>query len=912
MLAVLLDSNLYLNLRDRRFHLQLAQELENNVFEIHQDMFFHRFLDMVAVPSAQACLDALMDPACDAFKDALNSQIQDELLTLSQKLNLHGEHPNAIRDAILDRLPTYERPTGCFRHLQDVEDKLALCQNISILLNFISHFYRNHLAHGTTDDVDNIDKEWLEAIQTWPPLQDQRSKTSSVASASSLRRDRAFTYLRRQFVVTPEGPPRFTRKENTESTRPDLAFVLLSPGENRLPNSLSWRDVKVPIEVKLSSPEAPVDQTARYAHSIRAEQFDRNFLFTLTITRTEFRIARWDPAACYVTPSINFHKDPLSFIQLVGRLASMSPTELGYDPAFSNAGRVLHQQVAQSNRGIRTTLLITPCEVEENLRESTRSPVGEPVQYLLDDDLLCDAPEYLFGRSTRVWRAQAITDSGLSLEYNAIKQNWQSEHRINEAWFYQQTRDIEHGIAHMICFEDVHHTRDIPSPIEAKHVRGTPSQVPNSDTVQGMGISREDSTGLGDVYQRVLVRLVLKEVGRPLSELETPRQIVHVVRDIAIALEALYDRNILHRDISEGNILLSADENPVPGNRAFLADFGLAIKIDPITKLPLHNSVEHNRIVGTLPFMATIFYFSADDVMPLSVIHHGVESLFWVAMYAVFRCARGEGSKSTPKAEQNVITRCGKWLELLRSSDTMALYTTKKSILSFEADITLPGRWFSIRNFLSKVASLCKTRFDTDLVILPSGTSPPQTHDIGAIINEADAADGDSNASLDQPAPCGQALQLPISGALLAPQPRGSSEGTASTSTRSKRSRNHDDAGYYGRRSEVPDTRERSKRNRTDARTRPSSSLGSRPTSTVGRPTSVATGTTIASSGLNVSTKRTNTIYDRNLNKTRMAEVSLSAWAFMFSEVVQYTQKRVSGIGDLERRYEWYDERARS
>ncbi|KAL1739203.1 NO signaling/Golgi transport ligand-binding domain-containing protein [Schizophyllum fasciatum] len=43
-------------------------------------------------------------------------------------------------------------------------------------------------------------------------------------------------------------------------------------------------------------------------------------------------------------------------------------------------------------------------------------------------------------------------------------------------------------------------------------------------------------------------------------------------------------------------------------------------------------------------------------------------------------------------------------------------------------------------------------------------------------------------------------------------------------------------------------------------------------------------------------------IYDRNLNKTRIAEVSLSAFAFLFSELVQYTQKRVSGINDLERR----------
>ncbi|KAH0838649.1 NO signaling/Golgi transport ligand-binding domain-containing protein [Lanmaoa asiatica] len=44
-------------------------------------------------------------------------------------------------------------------------------------------------------------------------------------------------------------------------------------------------------------------------------------------------------------------------------------------------------------------------------------------------------------------------------------------------------------------------------------------------------------------------------------------------------------------------------------------------------------------------------------------------------------------------------------------------------------------------------------------------------------------------------------------------------------------------------------------------------------------------------------------IYDRNLNKTRTAEISASAFAFVFSEMVQYTQKRVSGINDLERRF---------
>lgn len=43
-------------------------------------------------------------------------------------------------------------------------------------------------------------------------------------------------------------------------------------------------------------------------------------------------------------------------------------------------------------------------------------------------------------------------------------------------------------------------------------------------------------------------------------------------------------------------------------------------------------------------------------------------------------------------------------------------------------------------------------------------------------------------------------------------------------------------------------------------------------------------------------------IYERPLNKTRNAEVSLSAFSFLFSEIIQYTQNRVEGIEDLERR----------
>jgi len=48
--------------------------------------------------------------------------------------------------------------------------------------------------------------------------------------------------------------------------------------------------------------------------------------------------------------------------------------------------------------------------------------------------------------------------------------------------------------------------------------------------------------------------------------------------------------------------------------------------------------------------------------------------------------------------------------------------------------------------------------------------------------------------------------------------------------------------------------------------------------------------------------KKHGSTLDRNLNKTKGLEVSLSAYTFLFSEMLQYAQKRVSGIQDLERK----------
>ncbi|KAF2004292.1 TRAPP I complex [Amniculicola lignicola CBS 123094] len=44
------------------------------------------------------------------------------------------------------------------------------------------------------------------------------------------------------------------------------------------------------------------------------------------------------------------------------------------------------------------------------------------------------------------------------------------------------------------------------------------------------------------------------------------------------------------------------------------------------------------------------------------------------------------------------------------------------------------------------------------------------------------------------------------------------------------------------------------------------------------------------------------TIYDRNLNRSKNAELSRAAFAYLFVEMISYAQRRVRGIADLEKR----------
>ncbi|EMR08529.1 hypothetical protein PNEG_03010 [Pneumocystis murina B123] len=58
----------------------------------------------------------------------------------------------------------------------------------------------------------------------------------------------------------------------------------------------------------------------------------------------------------------------------------------------------------------------------------------------------------------------------------------------------------------------------------------------------------------------------------------------------------------------------------------------------------------------------------------------------------------------------------------------------------------------------------------------------------------------------------------------------------------------------------------------------------------------------MSSGSSKISTYKKTSIFERNLNRIKGTEISQAAFSFLFGEIVRYTQKRVQGIYELEKR----------
>ncbi|EDN06556.1 predicted protein [Histoplasma mississippiense (nom. inval.)] len=132
---------------------------------------------------------------------------------------------------------------------------------------------------------------------------------------------------------------------------------------------------------------------------------------------------------------------------------------------------------------------------------------------------------------------------------------------------------------------------------------------------------------------RVLRCLVISPAGRPIYDYKSPLELLTALRDAIKAHRSLYlDGNILHRDISENNIIIT-DPDKADGYSGMLIDLDLAKEVGSGRSGARHQT-------GTMEFMAIEVLLNIDHTY-----RHDLESFFYVLM-RVSRCRNATVGKN--------------------------------------------------------------------------------------------------------------------------------------------------------------------------------------------------------------------------------------------------------------------------
>ncbi|KAG8986843.1 hypothetical protein FRB95_003178 [Tulasnella sp. JGI-2019a] len=601
--------------------------------------------------------------------------------------------------------------------------------------------------------------------------------------------------LQRAFVSCYNKKLRFAEARIADSPpdlKLDLAMLLIGPEGRKHTDPVFWRDVRVAIEVKHKDAfdSRLVTQVSRYARAVKLDQFDRNLSFTLAIGRNHCRIFRWDTAACYVTSPLDYQRNPSKFMELIGRLASLDPTTLGYDPNFSNAGLVVSSWRKKPEH-MRTVLTIRPTPVRFNLNKpiedsetsATKDVKSSEVRHFcLDPNTVAMAQDGNFSRGTVVWRAMEVIKGKVQDKVFIVKQNHQDDARPHEGVFHERVDAIsiedgaDLGVARMVCSQELGSTRAYhkallphvegyytfvpsknPKPTKARRREAAPvdplfpgrRKLPAPRSVTDSTASKATVGGSIDLCQLGALagadpdgqwRLNKGEIEPNFERVllrfvfEDAGEELSTASSAEMLINAVHDcLKAMHRLFTAG--ILHRDISF--GNllihehkermRGCVIDLGLAVFINEEGLAANDAGPRHHHLTGTLPFIATDLL---GEYRPDHQWCHDIESLFWVLLWTCLKSSHADDK------------RAQRMLAALETHDSGILESHKIATLSKFRLIEVSGPFSKATVFLRHFAKLCHEKDRRDFVSvnalfeafnantledIPSMDGPPKT-----------------------------------------------------------------------------------------------------------------------------------------------------------------------------------------
>jgi hypothetical protein len=287
--------------------------------------------------------------------------------------------------------------------------------------------------------------------------------------------------------------------------KPDFVVIDVEPGTKELPVpssiKLFRRQVSAFIEVKPHEGDCPrpqyrseavkelTVQAADYGSLILSSRPFHVFAIGMVIFGTKFSVGVFDHAGVLFSDEYDFDTTAglEVFVRVVRRLTCcMSLIDLGHDPSVQLINNQTYYQTEYPN--FKVTLGGT--------RQDTRSWTTDGKPLWISNSL--------FGRATAVWRA---TDAeGVCV----LKTAWRDESRRSESEIYALVPKGNPGIADFLTGDDVRYPGGIAEKLDMRRLR------------QGLG-----PQGDNNFRNSVLHRVIIRPVGKPLSEYSSVEEFIH-------------------------------------------------------------------------------------------------------------------------------------------------------------------------------------------------------------------------------------------------------------------------------------------------------------------------------------------------------------------------------------------------
>ncbi|KDN48241.1 hypothetical protein RSAG8_02833, partial [Rhizoctonia solani AG-8 WAC10335] len=358
----------------------------------------------------------------------------------------------------------------------------------------------------------------------------------------------------------PAEPPQLFVDSHNTAIPSDLADTnLIKPDLVLFQDShRHWESVRMPVKIKTSPGlhKAGMKQLSGYARATFAHQLHRRHLYGMLVCRTEATFVRFDRAGILYSKRIDVVKDGKAFTRAFASLLMLDRVDEGYDPAFTfernEEGRLVYYIDLPESAFVKASRKST------SIGRHGRMQRFKVTEILYHRGSIC-------GRATIVLRIreELETEAQDTKEY-ALKIIWRDPEHGSEGEILGQIHG-RFGLAQSTWHCDVSMT-DKTVQVDGLQVcdklRDIYIVVPPEGAGEAQQIDTTECRPTSHVRPlRMYSYILMESIGVPLWQAESPRRFLTVVLDAILGYWGAFNLSIIHRDISDGNVLmLNADQ----------------------------------------------------------------------------------------------------------------------------------------------------------------------------------------------------------------------------------------------------------------------------------------------------------------------------------------------------------------